>query len=463
MSMVNWLSRQVGIGKNQDDKLPVFKWMLDYPTAERDAQIDPAGRRVQGWLLMPEGEEDILRQVRIVVQWSCEQEGVYPLDIERPDVVETILKTVPADHPQRYCGFRFHIPVHIARFRLLLVIGEQRWLLKEIDVTPVDKAASTSLKVLKGKQGWLFLDNDTNASVDQFRGRLRLTDKGLDEWRCYLRGVDQLAKQQGIPWKMLIAPSKESVMGDAYHPYEASDGPMSQLLSLSEAKSILHPVSALKKLGDQAFIPTDTHWAQRGAMVASVALAKCLGLNARCYQHVLAKDRYVKHTMGGDLGNKLSPRQTSRVDVLRSFKYHPYRRYDNGLPNFGRIIVLEYLDAIAQGTALVFGSSSSYSMFNYLCRLFKRVIFVHSAGNLDPSVIEAIQPDYLIIQTNGRFVVQIPSLDQSLAETIRDKVSRLNDEEKTLVSERFIPADPTYLQEVGLERWDDYARKTLRC
>ena len=463
MSMVNWLSRQARAVTNKRDGLPVDKWTLDYPSPEREAQIDASGRRVQGWLLMPEGSEAMLQQVRIVVQWSAEQEGIYPLDIERPDVVETVLQAEPDKHLQSCCGFLFHVPVHIAHFRLLMAMGEQRWLLEDVAVTPVSKPISAPLKVLEGKQGWLFLDNDTNASVDQFRGRLRLTDKGMSDWQAYLQGVGQQAKQLNIPWRMLIAPSKESVMGEAYHPYDAGDSPMSQLLSLCEARSVLHPVKALKKLGDRAFIPTDTHWTQRGAKVASVMLAKRLGLDVRRYRQSLAKDRYVAREMGGDLGSKLTPRQTSCVDILRSFKYQPYKRYDNGLPNFGRIIVLEYSDAIEQGTALIFGSSSSYSMFNYLCRLFQRVIFIHSAGNLDPEVINATQPDYLIIQTNGRFVVQIPLLDQPLVETIRDKVSRLDKDDKALVSDRYIYADSAYLRDIGLERWDEYARTMLRC
>lgn len=463
MSMLNWLSRQARAVTNNGDELPVYKWMLDYPSSEREAQIDASGRRVQGWLLMPDGRETVFQQVRIIAQWSSEQEGVYPLDIERPDVIETVLQAEPGNHPQCCCGFRFHVPAHIAHFRLLMALGEQRWLLEDVAVTPFSTPVSAPLKVLEGKQGWLFLDNDTNASVDQYRGRLRLTDKGLSDWQTYLQGVEQLAKQRNIPWRLLIAPSKESVMGEAYHPFGAGDGPMSQLLSLREARSVLHPVKPLKSLGDRAFIPTDTHWTQRGAKVASVVLAKRLGLDFRRYRQSLAKDRYVKHEMGGDLGNKLTPRQTSCVDILRSFKYQPYKRYDNGLPNFGRVIVLEYPDAIEQGTALIFGSSSSYSMFNYLCRLFKRVIFIHSAGNLDPEVINATQPDYLVIQTNGRFVVQIPLLDQPLVETIRDKVSRLEKDDRALVSERYLHADSEYLRDVGLERWDEYARTVLRC
>jgi len=164
----------------------------------------------------------------------------------------------------------------------------------------------------------------------------------------------------------------------------------------------------------------------------------------------MAKDRYERREMGGDLGNKLTPRQTSKVAVLTSFSHARYKTYDNGLPNFGRLLVIEYPEAVSTGVCLIFGSSSSYSMLNYLCRLFRRIVFVHSAGNLDPEVIASVAPDTLVAQTNARFVVQVPSLEQSVAQLIHDKVSRLNDAEREMVEQRRIAAADEYLAEVGV-------------
>lgn len=78
--------------------------------------------------------------------------------------------------------------------------------------------------------------------------------------------------------------------------------------------------------------------------------------------------------------------------MLASFNNARWRVHDTGLPNFGRWMVFEYPRALEQATCLVFGSSSTYSMFSYLCRVFSRLIFVHSAANIDPALIEAVAP-----------------------------------------------------------------------
>src|SRR5690606_23289521 len=126
--------------------------------------------------------------------------------------------------------------------------------------------------------------------------------------------------------------------------------------------------------------------------------------------------------------------------------FQKHRAYDNGLPNFGRLMVTRYEKALLNDTCLVFGSSSSYSMLNYLGRLFQNLVFVHSAGNVDIKLLLACQPRYLITQTNARFVVVAPSVGYSLQRDIEDKVSRLTEEQLEAVDKRRVEADAEGLQ-----------------
>ena len=451
-----WLKRRLkeGISSNGGDALPVEQWALDYPSEQRGSRFMPSGRVVQGWVLLPEALKEMQSEVLIVAEWQSAFELCHPLEIERPDVIENVLKVPAKQHPSLNCGFRFTVPPRLGRFRLWLALGEQCWLLQDVSFDTQDAKLSEQLKVLEGKQGWLFLDNDTNGSVDQFMGRMRLTKAGVEGWQAYLTQTAKVAAKR--PWALLVAPSKESVMGASYHPRkEGSNGPMHQVLSLNAAHDVVYPVPELKALGDSAFIPTDTHWTHKGAMAATIALAEKLGVDPAACQTLFQKDRYKDKTMGGDLGNKLTPKQTSTIEVLISFNHVRYKVFDNGLPNFGRLMVMEYPDALVAGTCLVFGSSSSYSMFNYLCRIFKRFVFVHSAGNIDPALVAAVAPDYLAAQTNARFVVQVPSSDQSLLELIRDKRARLDSEEQAMVEKRQVLAKPddVLLAELNLTPW----------
>ncbi|MGP9659505.1 glycosyltransferase family 2 protein [Halomonas sp. AOP31-B1-25] len=450
-----WLKRRLKewASNSNGDDAPIERWALDYPSDQRGSCFIASGRVVQGWLLLPETLKEMQSQASIIAEWQPAFELNHPLDVDRPDVIDTILAASAEGHPQRVCGFRFSIPPRLGNFRLWLALGEQRWLLKEVSVDTQDVGAAQPLKVLKGKQGWLFLDNDTNGSVDQFMGRMRLTQAGLEGWKSYLSDMASVAAQR--PWALLVAPSKESVMGADYHPRkEGEGGPLHQVLGLAAAKDVVYPVEELKALGDNAFILTDTHWTQKGALSATIALAEKLGVERAACEALFQKDRYKQKEMGGDLGNKLTPKQVCTVEVITSFNHTRYKTYDNGLPNFGRVLVIEYPNALVAGTCLLFGSSSSSSMFNYLCRVFQRFVFVHSAGNIDPDVVAAVAPDYLAAQTNGRFVVQVPSASQNLEEVIREKCAQLD--EKTLegVSEKRIIASDDYLESIGLLFWE---------
>ncbi|WP_444677550.1 alginate O-acetyltransferase AlgX-related protein [Halomonas sp. E19] len=152
----------------------------------------------------------------------------------------------------------------LAHFRLWLELDRQRWLLRDVHLPPEPEQES-SVKVLVGRQGWLFLDNDTNGSVDQFTGRMKLTAEGMAGWQDYLTRCNTLSKQHDIPWALLVAPSKESVLGRRYHPMqEGAEGAMDQIQALANGRNVVHPIAALKHLGDKAFIRTDTHWTHRG-------------------------------------------------------------------------------------------------------------------------------------------------------------------------------------------------------
>ncbi|MGP9737774.1 MULTISPECIES: alginate O-acetyltransferase AlgX-related protein [Halomonas] len=436
-----------------------LRWHLDYPSLECPPWLNQNGWVVQGWVLLPPSLSKSMEDVRVIACWNPVFELRHPLSLERPDVIETVLGEDPAKHPQLRCGFRFTVPRQLTTCTLELCVNGERIPLPIVSMPELpdsDGAEVAPLKVLEGKANWLFLDNDTNGSVDQYRGRLLLTDEGVKGWQRYLKDFRTLAEKHGADSAVLVAPAKESVMGPRYHPYaEGAGGPIQQLLALPEAQVLVYPVQALMALGDDAFIQTDTHWTQRGAMAASKVLAAALGLDEWAVENTFVDDEYGERSLTGDLGSKLKPERTCRINSLRTFNYHQYRCFDNGLPNFGRLIVLANGKALMPGTCLIFGSSSSYSMFNYVSRLFKRVVFVHSAGNLDPEVVKAVQPEFLVAQTNARFVVQVPRASCSLQALIAEKKACLSEEEIMMVAKRRIDVEAhnPVISSLGLSPW----------
>jgi len=378
-----------------------------------------------------------------------------PLNIERPDVVERVLDQSPANNPQLRCGFRFTIPPDVATFTLSLEINGQSWPLQNVKVAP-HASEGKALKVLRGQNSWLFLDNDTNFSVDQFAGYMRLTTKGVASWSDYtsaLKAGFDGARRLPV---MLVAPTKESVLGH-YHPLMAAPVPILQpVFDLLPLEQLIYPVAELRNtLGDEAFFKTDTHWTQKGAGLASALVAKRLGVPPKRVDELLSKDRYKTREHVGDLGNKMSPPLSVSASFLASFNHRKWVVYDNGLPNFGRMMVIHYPKALVNETFLVFGSSSSYSMFNYLCRFFRHLIFVHSAGNIDPELIKAVEPDSVVAQTNARFMIRPPVADYSLKQTIHKKQRALDEAGREKQSKQRYLGDMELVNKLGLAPWHE--------
>ena len=135
-------------------------------------------------------------------------------------------------------------------------------------------------KVLIGRDGWLFLQRDTNDVVGQHTGRVRMGRERRHAWREILAQRMSWAKRFGIVWVTLIAPDKESVYPE-YLPPEIVPShrrPVHELLDVARSVGapVLYPVEELVAAKDQGplYFPTDTHWTHRGAYVAYRALCR---------------------------------------------------------------------------------------------------------------------------------------------------------------------------------------------
>jgi hypothetical protein len=318
---------------------------------------------------------------------------------------------------------RRELPVTSGCLSLSLADGNKRLPLGSLTLKG-DVPRGASAGVLVGHDKWLFLDHDTNLSFYQHLGRLRLTPVGLERWRAYGRELEPLARRLAVRPLMVVAPSKERVMAH-YHPLPAlGEPPVEQALSVLPEPLWLYPLAALQALGNQAYQVTDTHWTQRAAgRVLELALTRLGVADEATWTGWFGADEYRTVRSGGDLGGKLVPPRRAMVERLQGVDHRDLVAYDNGLPNMGRLIVWENPEAHRQESCLVMGASSSYLMFAFLVRIFRRVVFVHSAGNIDPTLVERVAPDLLLLQTNARFMVRPPVVDWALDKVIADKLA----------------------------------------
>ena len=403
----------------------IFRWCLDYPlddSAVLLSDLETAGVLFQGWVL-PRDQVMPTPFVRV----PGGESHSFALDVDRPDVIEKVLAQDAEDHPLLQCGFRFRLPLPARDAVFGFRVGGREFDYAQLSV-------EGEMKVLEGLEGWLFLDNDTNQSVQQFTGQLLLDRHGRKGWLAYLDAFSRAAADLHCRHAVLIAPTKEMVLARYYPFLKGKDTPVEQVLGLATGKhQVVHPVAALQSGEERAFRVVDTHWTLYGAMLAVTEVLVTLGLDREQVQDVFARDQYREREVTGDLGNKFYPRRTAAEKFLTSYNYQKQVVYDNYLPNFGRVILLANQEALIAGKCLLFGSSSSYSALPYFSRIFSQLILVHSAGNIDVDLLRQEAPQYVIAQTNGRFVICPPQLKFNLSATIAEKMATLPEKEQNEV------------------------------
>lgn len=410
-------SYYIKISKHRRNSSTILKWCLDFPKQEQYftfEELTSPGLLLQGWLLTRKPQP-------ITLEFVQQQEvRTAVLELLRPDVISAMLKVDAEDHPQLRCGFKAMLPLQQGTFSCYAVAGKVREKLFDAEVC-------NNQKVLLGKNNWLFLDNDTNKSVEQHQGRLLLTPETLQLWQQYFESLQTLSDATATPYAMLIAPTKEAVYNEFYPYPRAAITPIEQLLSkTAESFPVVYPRLLLQTDDPYSFLRTDTHWSTHGAKLGVQAALTTLGICATQLNTFFEKDTYRRVFKVGDLGVKCFPPKGADEWAPASFSLHAALLFDNCLPNFGRVMLFEKPDALLKARCLIFGSSSSYSMLNYLYRVFKEVIFVHSAGNVDASWVEKLQPDYLICQTNERFVIKAPQVGYSVRHVIAEKLEQLD-------------------------------------
>lgn len=389
-----------------------FRWHLDFPVNGQTIDgslLNREGLLIQGWFL---DESD--SPISLVVLNGCD---VIPLTLSRarPDVISKILGESPEAHSRLYCGFSQQVKLTHSSFSIGAV-KEGRF------IQILSGAIEGKFQILKGDNGWLFLDNDTNKSIEQHTGKFRLSRTAKAEWKEYLGSLTNYSLSKKLPVCLLVAPSKEMVYQE-YYPYKLSkQAPIKKFVELiPHTLNFVLPIQELRNLDRRSFRVCDTHWTVHGARLASQLVSSKLSRKSVSELDIFSNDVYQRKRLSGDLGSKLFPAQLHNEDRLISFSYREKVIYDNKIDNFGRVICMFNREALLSESLLIFGSSSSYTMFDYLSRLYTNIVFVHTAGNIDHDVIDAVGPDCLCLQTNARFVVKAPKFEDSVLEYIKAK------------------------------------------
>src|SRR5262245_12500703 len=129
-------------------------------------------------------------------------------------------------------------------------------------------------KVVQGRNGRLFLDNDTNEVIAQHTGALRLDERGVEQWRLILEHRTAWLERRGVQYLFLVAPNAHSVYPEALPDDvpSAPDRTVHQVLGAVERGGIARVVYPLEQLVSErdkpVFPKTGSHWTEYGAFIA---------------------------------------------------------------------------------------------------------------------------------------------------------------------------------------------------
>jgi alginate O-acetyltransferase complex protein AlgJ len=269
-------------------------------------------------------------------------------------------------------------------------------------------------KVIQGRDGWLFIANDTNRLLEQHTGAVRLSEPKLEQWRTTLESRAARFDDNKIPSVVVFAPNTHSIypelLPDGYPLSE--ERPVRQLLRHLEAAGSpiepLHPLEALKaaKSTRPVCFSIDGHWNDFGAYLAYRLIIE--RLHAQGLQPRLLDDdgiTFVERDWPGHLAVKAG--LPGRPQYFAEWPASGRIVYDNAIINRGHKLVLES-DAGTPRTCMVLADSYGYRLLWFLAESFRRVVYANLGGAIDWELIEEERPDVVIQLWAERFLIATP-------------------------------------------------------
>ncbi len=256
-----------------------------------------------------------------------------------------------------------------------------------------------STKAIEGKNDFLFLNNDSNAVLEQIQGKRKLSPERLKLWCNEVEYRSQFCKKYGANYFYFIAPNKHCIYSK-FLPEKfnniSNDRVACQLDSAID--NVFYPYELLKQKKNKYLIyhKTDTHWNSVGCIYAWDFFSEIAGLGKK----IIIK-RINERSIVGDLGNKFNPYKKSKT-LVADVNFQSKECFNNFLNNRGKIRIFENNNKNLK-TAIIFGDSFSNSFLQYIAEYFSKLYFFHTPL-FSENIIKDLRPDIVINCNIERFV-----------------------------------------------------------
>lgn len=269
-------------------------------------------------------------------------------------------------------------------------------------------------KVLVGKEGWLFLINDSNHAIDYTTGIRNFPTEKIISWKDLILKRKLQCEEMNIKYLHLICPEKD-VACNQYLPehFNISDNrPIIKLLKqLDYYADFIYPDYTDWEHGyDQKppFTKGDTHWSFFGAYHATKLLLDRISLEFKSIKiFPLENYQFKIYYQASDLQVKTQGTNVEPILYTSPINKSISLIHSNGMYNTGR--VEEYLNSnAAKVKVMVYHTSSIDWMKPFLNDSIGRIRYIWGR-NIDWSEVKKFTPDVLLFQSNERFLTDTPS------------------------------------------------------
>lgn len=291
--------------------------------------------------------------------------------------------------------------------------------MSEVRIPPA--AAPSGVKVLHGRDGYLFLSGDANRVMDQVEGRYPFSEDLRGRIYRVQLARRRLLQQMGVPYVHVIAPNKETVLEQQLPPdiVPRREGPTPIEHYRDTYRDVPYFEPDLLRGGAwPTYYRLDTHWTTYGASLYLLAALRASIVPGLDVAAMLARLTSATKLRKGDLGAKVGPEREEVVEFASPRKTES-ARYFNDVRNNGAVRLFRNLDALHANRVLFLHDSFGVWMSDMALELFEEAVFVHTP-NLDPGFVEAHAFDAVVFVQAERFFVRCPSNDVSYRAFVED-------------------------------------------
>ena len=281
---------------------------------------------------------------------------------------------------------------------------------------------STADGVIQGKNGWLYYKD----SLDDYLGQDLLSDRSLFNIAHMLSMTQQALEEKGVNFLFTIAPNKNSLYGDNmpyYDKLKVSDQTNRENLEgwlKTEKVAYADLYQALMEEDEVLYHARDSHWNNKGAVLAADVLMDALGKDHDSYE---GESYTVRRDYTGDLDTMLYPLASTADDEIYYDKETTYATVEEIQSNFDPRITT--VNPVKEGSLVMYRDSFGNALLPYMADAYANAYFSRGIP-YQLMDVETHSADTVIIERAERF---LPEMSQFPPVLTAKEISLTEDQE----------------------------------